>query len=207
MEGQISPPEYLEPVPKPKRKAKLVVAVVIAIVVIIILSVIGLQSTNVIHFGSVTMREIQNDFVDAERGFKHYNSGDTVVLVDTIVDVELHQWLRDYTAIKFDIDQLPAPDDVAEGRVQSKPWFTYYPTHHETATGFYGMGEMHVNGDLTDKLHVGSKVKLTLHFKATEMAGHSWQPPYIDGPYNLEYIVESGPFGYIVPSDQIEIVG
>ena len=180
MEGQITPPEYLEPVPKPKSKAKVAVAVVIVVLVVIILSIVGLQSTNVITIGGVTMREIQLDFDNSNHNYRRYNVNDTAWMVDQISSLKAkNDWIRgDYTVLAFSAKPLPDPDDLRCGRTQVESWFTYEPDDWSTPLDTTFHGEVSVKGNISSAYHVGNKVKILLHFGSIDVPGAFGNEPF-----------------------------
>ncbi len=180
--------------------SKTILTIVIAIIFVFAIVVASLYAANAIQFGGgVTMRQLQLDFDNKKHNFRHYNEGDSVVMVDRITSLEISgSGRRGYTVLEFSAKPLPSANDVKYHLAPIEGWFTYDPGDYFRPIKSDFDGDITVVGDISDTFHVGDIVRIELYFDSLEVPG-VWD----EDPYTIEVISETIDNLYVVDIEKV----
>jgi hypothetical protein len=172
---------------RPRGKGRLYAIVATVVAAVVIASILALSWSGVIQIGGVTLRELQLDFNNEDHDYRHYDEGNSVVMVDKISSLEVGEWaFGTYTRLEFSAKPLPDPDDVRGGSVHVEDWYTYVPDDYSRPLRTTFHDSINVKGDVSGEYSVGDKVRITLHFTSVEVPG-VWG----DEPFMTELIKET----------------
>ncbi|MBU4038036.1 MAG: hypothetical protein KKA35_16570, partial [Proteobacteria bacterium] len=152
---------------KQKNNKKKLIGIIAVIIIIAILAIALIGSDTISISRGVTMRELQLDFNNEDHDYRHYNDGDTVVLVDRITSLEIKTGIsgNPITILEFSAKPLPEVElntqtspyswDIVESSTED--WYTYDPFSSTPVKTTFD-GDIAVLEDISDTYHVGDMV-------------------------------------------------